>query len=140
MSPCGTFALVGSSLGGIDMFNLQSGLHRQRFPARLIPAQARRTEAARSQFQGPTGPGASKPVAKGLGKHNKAVTGIQVDKLNRVVASCDLDGKVKVGSYRPNPSFRRSPILTKVTYSFGTSIPATFSILLTGLPTRQSHP
>ncbi|KYG41839.1 hypothetical protein M433DRAFT_450328, partial [Acidomyces richmondensis BFW] len=41
MSPCGTFALVGSEKGGIDMFNLQSGLHRQRFPARLTPMQAK---------------------------------------------------------------------------------------------------
>jgi U3 small nucleolar RNA-associated protein 21 len=32
VSPCGTFALVGSAGGALDMYNLQSGQHRRRFP------------------------------------------------------------------------------------------------------------
>lgn len=98
MSPCGTFAIVGSSLGGIDMFNLQSGLHRQRFPPRLTPAQAKRMQTKRSESHGRTVPNGAGPLAKGLGKHAKAVTGLQVDNLNRTVVSCSLDGKVNVST------------------------------------------
>ncbi|GAD95804.1 snoRNA binding protein [Paecilomyces variotii No. 5] len=75
VSSCGTFALIGSAGGSIDMFNLQSGLHRQSFPARL---------------RNP-----SKKFAAAEGKHTKAVTGIMVDSLNRTVVSCGLDGRVK---------------------------------------------
>ncbi|KAL5596124.1 hypothetical protein FOVSG1_009813 [Fusarium oxysporum f. sp. vasinfectum] len=98
ISPCGTFALVGAESGGIDMYNLQSGNHRQRFPSRLTPGQARQlkmqqlrqaddivqmhTEATR-QF----------PV--GTGKHTKRITGLVVDSMNKNVVSCSLDGKIK---------------------------------------------
>jgi U3 small nucleolar RNA-associated protein 21 len=94
ISPCGTFAVIGSETGGVDMFNLQSGLHRQRFPSKLTPAQARKFKikqlqeaegvvAPRSRFQ------------PGLGKHTKAVTGVVVDNLNKYILTCSLDGKVK---------------------------------------------
>ncbi|KAK5159678.1 hypothetical protein LTR04_004877 [Oleoguttula sp. CCFEE 6159] len=98
MSPCGTFALVGSAGGGIDMFNLQSGLHRQRFPARLTPAQARKLalEVRQAEDSVALGSGnSSKKFARGLGKHTAAVTGIAVDSLNKTVISCGADGKVK---------------------------------------------
>lgn len=98
MSPCGTFALVGSQGGSIDMFNLQSGMHRQRYPSRLTPAQARQLKLhqlkqadavqqlqARSNFN----------FAPGTGKHTKAITGLVVDSMNKVVISCSLDGTVK---------------------------------------------
>ncbi|KAJ5469430.1 hypothetical protein N7539_009048 [Penicillium diatomitis] len=79
MSPCGTFAVVGSASGGIDMFNMQSGQHRQSFPP---PAPKSRK--------------ARVPVAdRSADKHTKAVTGLMVDNLNRTVISCGLDGKVK---------------------------------------------
>lgn len=87
ISPCGTFALVGSAGGSIDMFNLQSGMHRQSFPARIAPFR-------KSQLE--RGIISSKQFATGEGKHIKAVTGIMVDALNRTVVSCSLDGKVKV--------------------------------------------
>lgn len=94
MSPCGTFALVGSAAGGIDMFNLQSGMHRQRFPPRLTTTQAKRLKA--HQMEVAAEPGNSKTkFLRGIGKHLKAVTGIQVDTLNRTVISCGQDGKVK---------------------------------------------
>lgn len=98
ISPCGTFALVGSEGGSIDMFNLQSGMHRQRYPSKLTPAQARQLKLhqlkqadavqqlqARSNFK----------FAPGTGKHAKAVTGIVVDSMNKLVISCSLDGTVK---------------------------------------------
>lgn len=88
MSPCGTFAVVGSAGGSIDMFNMQSGLHRQSFPSRSRRSRGTRSRAsedspAPSAFTG----GAS---------HTKAVTGLMIDNLNRTVISCGLDGKVKV--------------------------------------------
>lgn len=71
------------------MFNMQSGQHRQSFPARL--------PASRSKV----GALATAAVSS---KHTKAVTGLMVDSLNRTVVSCGLDGKVKVcfpfGSFR----------------------------------------
>lgn len=98
MSPCGTFALVGSAGGSIDMFNLQSGMHRQRFPSRLTPAQARQLKLHQSrqadavqQLQAHS----KVKFAPGIGKHTKPVTGIVVDSMNKMVISCSLDGTVK---------------------------------------------
>jgi U3 small nucleolar RNA-associated protein 21 len=98
MSSCGTFAVVGSVEGSIDMFNLQSGLHRQRFPSKLTPAQARQVKMRQArqadtvlQLQARSSSG----FLPGTGKHTKAVTGIVVDSMNHVVISCSLDGRVK---------------------------------------------
>ncbi|KAI5295878.1 hypothetical protein KEM52_006628 [Ascosphaera acerosa] len=91
VSPCGTFALVGSAGGSIDMYNLQSGIHRQSFPARVTPAQAKKLQMLRAsnREQG------RQEILLGQGKHTAAVTGIMVDTLNTMVVSCGLDGKVK---------------------------------------------
>ncbi|RYP62120.1 hypothetical protein DL771_009866 [Monosporascus sp. 5C6A] len=98
ISPCGTFAVVGSAEGAIDMFNLQSGLHRQRFPSKLTPAQARQLKMQQLkqadtvvQLQAK----ATDRFGAGRGKHTKAVTGIVVDSMNKSVISCSLDGKIK---------------------------------------------
>ncbi|CAI6340600.1 unnamed protein product [Periconia digitata] len=98
ISPCGTFALIGSAGGAIDMYNLQSGKHRRRFPARLTPNEARNLKLQQLQEEDalvladqPTKP----KFAKGQGRHKGAVTGLAVDSLNRVVISCGDDGKVK---------------------------------------------
>ena len=98
ISPCGTFAVVGSDTGGLDMFNLQSGLHRQRYPSKLTPAQAKKLKL--QQFQAQEGMlelqskrGKSFPM--GMGKHKKTITGVVVDSLNKNIISCSLDGKVK---------------------------------------------
>ncbi|RYP21799.1 hypothetical protein DL765_002024 [Monosporascus sp. GIB2] len=98
ISPCGTFAVVGSTEGAIDMFNLQSGLHRQRFPSKLTPAQARQLKMQQLkqadtvvQLQAK----ATDRFGPGRGKHTKAVTGIAVDSMNKSVISCSLDGKIK---------------------------------------------
>lgn len=86
MSQCGTFGVVGSAGGCIDMFNMQSGLHRQSFPSR--PSKFKGTKVR-------VGANAGSLATR----HTKAVTGLMVDNLNRTVISCGLDGKVKVGSY-----------------------------------------
>lgn len=90
MSSCGTFGVVGSEAGGIDMFNLQSGRHRQRFPPRLTPMQARKL-----RLQQIDGTITEKRFQPGLGRHSRPVTGITVDSLNQHVISCSLDGKIK---------------------------------------------
>lgn len=100
ISSCGTFGLVGSANGGIDMYNLQSGLHRQRFPAKLTPAQAKRLQAHMTNGTSDVSEAKQEQWAKGLGRHTKAVTGIEVDNLNRSVISCSLDGTVKVSHSR----------------------------------------
>ena len=97
ITPCGTFALVGSAGGGIDMFNLQSGIHRQRFPSKLTPGQARKLKMMQANGERAiTGMEEKRPrFGLGEGKHTKAVTGLIVDGLNRTVTSCGLDGKIK---------------------------------------------
>jgi U3 small nucleolar RNA-associated protein 21 len=98
MSSCGSFALVGSAGGSIDMYNLQSGRHRQRFPSRLTPAQLRQLKMQQLKALDEVNKlqTHSKPTfAPGTGRHSKAVTGIVVDPLNRTVISCSLDGKIK---------------------------------------------
>ncbi|KAL4889301.1 Utp21 specific WD40 associated putative domain-containing protein [Aspergillus ambiguus] len=83
ISQCGTFAFVGSAGGTVDMFNLQSGAHRQSFPNR-------------SQKKKGSIPSVSSIISKqGHSGHTKAVTGLMVDGLNQTVISCGLDGKVK---------------------------------------------
>ncbi|KAI5463373.1 Utp21 specific WD40 associated putative domain-containing protein [Mariannaea sp. PMI_226] len=98
ISPCGTFALVGSEAGGIDMYNLQSGTHRQRFPSKLTPAQARQLKMQQLrqaddvvQLQAESG----KKFAAGTGRHTKPITGLIVDSMNKTIVSCSLDGKIK---------------------------------------------
>lgn len=98
ISSCGTFAVVGSVGGGIDMFNLQSGLHRQRYPSTLTPAQARQAKMQQLrqadsilQLEARTTTG----FGPGVGKHTKAITGIIVDSMNKYIISCSLDGKIK---------------------------------------------
>lgn len=98
ISPCGTFAVVGSAAGGIDMFNLQSGIHRQRYPSRLTPAQARQLKIDLLQAEEAIAPAADagkKKFYRGQGKHSAAVTGVAVDNLNKTVISCAADGKIK---------------------------------------------
>ncbi|KAI5290314.1 hypothetical protein KEM54_001885 [Ascosphaera aggregata] len=91
ISPCGTFALVGSARGSIDMYNLQSGILRQSFPARVTPAQAKKLEMLRAANR----ERGKVEILTGQGKHTDAVTGLMVDSLNTIVVSCGLDGKVK---------------------------------------------
>ncbi|KAH8587592.1 Utp21 specific WD40 associated putative domain-containing protein [Bisporella sp. PMI_857] len=98
MSPCGTFAVIGSAKGGIDTYNLQSGQHRQSYPSKVTPAQAKKLKLL--QLQALDNPVADerktgKSFPFGLGRHSKAVSGLVVDSLNKNVISCSSDGKIK---------------------------------------------
>lgn len=86
ISPCGTFAIVGSAKGAIDAYNLQSGIHRNRFPARATKAQI----AARKPGEG----------SRAGWKHTGAVTGVAVDSVNKVLISCGLDGYIKFWEFK----------------------------------------
>lgn len=85
ITSCGTFALVGSTGGSLDMFNLQSGVHRQRFPARLKAGQAKQLKL------GQVNPEKAARFQKG---HGGAITGVVVDNMNRTVISTGLDGQL----------------------------------------------
>jgi U3 small nucleolar RNA-associated protein 21 len=78
------------------MFNLQSGLLRQRFPPKLTPAQARRAKLEKAGGAIVDLSHNLKKFGLGEGKHGNSVTGLAVDGLNKVVISCGLDGKLKV--------------------------------------------
>ncbi|KAL2761170.1 hypothetical protein ACRALDRAFT_1059169 [Sodiomyces alcalophilus JCM 7366] len=98
ISPCGTFALVGSAEGALDMFNLQSGIHRQQFPSGISPSQAKQFDTQQfKQADNMSRLDSSLGVSSlpGAGRHTKAITGIVVDSLNKTVVSCSLDGQVK---------------------------------------------
>jgi U3 small nucleolar RNA-associated protein 21 len=133
ISPCGTFAIVGSSNGAIDMFNLQSGHHRQRFPKKLTPAQAKRyTEKAHQPIvlnDPPRG-----QFAVGTGKHQAPVTGLTVDSMNQTLISCSLDGKLKV----TNQSSLLCLLLTLQSSSSGTLQMAASLMSLNG-PLQRSY-
>ena len=85
ITACGTFALVGSAGGSLDMHNLQSGVHRQRFPPRLKAGQAKQLKHGQLSSEQLAG------YSKG---HSDAVTGIVVDNMNQTVVSTSLDGDV----------------------------------------------
>ena len=93
ISPCGTFAMVGSEAGGVDMFNLQSGQHRLRFPAKLTAAQAKKLKIELAMEK--EGKAPAKKFRMGMGRHTAAVTGIVIDSLNQFVMTSSLDGKLK---------------------------------------------
>lgn len=82
---CGTFAIIGSEGGSLDMFNLQSGAHRQRYPPRLKPAQVKHLKAQQSPADATT------IAPRG---HRDAITGVVVDNLNQTMVSTSLDGSV----------------------------------------------
>lgn len=101
VSSCGTFALIGSAGGSIDMYNLQSGQFRRRFPARLTQAEAKKYKLQQLQAEETleVAEDSLRKYVKGEGKHKGAVTGLAVDGLNRVVISSSDDGKLKVSCY-----------------------------------------
>jgi U3 small nucleolar RNA-associated protein 21 len=110
MSACGTFALIGSAGGAIDMYNLQSGQHRRRFPARLTPTEAKKYKLQQLQAgesMSVNDGDAPRKFAKGEGKHKGAVTGLAVDGMNRTMISCSDDGKVKVTTTMIDLSYTR---------------------------------
>lgn len=85
ITACGTFALIGSLGGSVDMFNLQSGIHRQRFPPNPTAGQAKKWK----QQQALSG-----DEARSSPRHRNRITGIAVDNVNKTVVSCGLDGAI----------------------------------------------
>lgn len=85
ITACGTFAMVGSIAGSLDMFNLQSGAHRQRFPPRLKAGQAKQLKLGQLS---------SEQLSKVSKGHTDAVTGIVVDNMNQTMVSTSLDGQI----------------------------------------------
>jgi U3 small nucleolar RNA-associated protein 21 len=103
MSPCGNFALIGSAKGTISMYNLQSGIDRGRFPAKLTPMEAKRLKMAKAQASSDfIGLDDSQKFSPGRGKHVGRVSGIQVDSLNKTVVSCAEDGLLKFWDFSSN--------------------------------------
>lgn len=92
--------MIGSAGGAIDVYNLQSGQHRRRFPARLTPVEAKKLQLQRLQEASASIDDLDtvKKFNKGEGRHKGAVTGLTVDSLNRSLISCSDDGKVKVST------------------------------------------
>ncbi|KAJ5152835.1 uncharacterized protein N7482_009313 [Penicillium canariense] len=130
MSQCGTFAVVGSAGGAIDMFNMQSGLHRQSFPSRLPKSRTAKLQSGDHS----------------AAKHSKAVTGLMVDNLNRTVISCGLDGKVKfwdllTGSFIDQLDWHPMAAITGLRYSKTSELVAfscdDLSIRVVDLETRK---
>ncbi len=85
ITACGTFAVVGSVGGSLDMFNLQSGSHRQRFPPRIKPAHLKQLQAQQYDVDS---------LLERLKGHKDAITGIVVDNLNKTLVSSSLDGTI----------------------------------------------
>ena len=102
VTSCGTFALIGSAGGSISMYNLQSGIHRQKFPSSLSPAQARKLKISRATGEAgySQATNGTRKFGPGEGRHKKAVTGLMVDGLNRTLISCGLDGKIKFWDFQ----------------------------------------
>ena len=98
ITACGTFALVGSAGGSIDMFNLQSGTHRQRFPPRLKPSQAKELKNQDLDHS---------ELLEKLRGHRAAITGLVVDSLNQTLVSTSLDGNVIFWSFATSQVLRR---------------------------------
>lgn len=84
------------------MFNLQSGIHRQRFPSPLAPAQARKLKIVQAHAANDTETArkGDREFNPGEGKHTRDVTGIMVDSINQTVISCSLDGKIKFWDFQ----------------------------------------
>jgi len=100
ISQCGTFAVVGSERGGIDIFNLQSGIHRQRFPARLTPTQAKQLRLDLYKHGLTEEMHGKDKFYRGQGKHGCAVIGLAIDSLNSTVISAGADGKIKFWDFK----------------------------------------
>lgn len=101
ITSCGTFAVVGSAGGGLDMFNLQSGAHRQRYPPRLTPAQAKQLKLQQA---------GSGEVAVASHGHSDAITGVIVDNLNHIMVSASLDGSMIFWDFSTGKALERKHI------------------------------
>ncbi len=88
VSACGNFGLVGSNAGKIEMYNLQSGIHRRTFDTRAIDADA----MARARLL-PAGT-KKRQAAEEAARTGKAspIIGIATDARNRICVATTLSG------------------------------------------------
>ncbi|KAK0228621.1 Utp21 specific WD40 associated putative domain-containing protein [Armillaria fumosa] len=77
VTACGNFALAGSSIGDVYMWNLQSGIRRKTFDVGPCPAEA-----------------TSRLGTAGKKGNERTITGIFTDALNRTVIVSTLDGTI----------------------------------------------
>lgn len=80
ITTCGSFAAIGSSLGGIDVYNLQSGQHRGSFPSATSSKNER--------------------VSTYKLRHRSSVTGLVVNSMNTLLVSCDRVGFLKFWDFK----------------------------------------
>ncbi|KAI9894847.1 MAG: hypothetical protein M1814_000067 [Vezdaea aestivalis] len=99
ISPCGTFAIIGSSLGVIDCYNLQSGQYRQRFPKKLTKSLAQTVQEQSSSRRAAIA-AYNESIGPGKGRHMGAVTGLAIDSSNKSMFSCSADGKLKFWHFK----------------------------------------
>jgi U3 small nucleolar RNA-associated protein 21 len=68
VSFCGNFGFIGCASGMIEMYNMQSGIHRKSYGGKF--------------------------------GHTRAITGVVLDSVNRNLASCSLDGTIKIWNFK----------------------------------------
>ncbi|CAF4154226.1 unnamed protein product [Rotaria sp. Silwood2] len=83
ISPCGNFCVIGYSTGHIDMFNMQSGLHRGSFDDGAIKYSSKNPHKRLK----------SSPYATA---HSYPLCGVSFDSLNTRLISCDINGYMKL--------------------------------------------
>ncbi|CAG8563436.1 14007_t:CDS:10 [Funneliformis caledonium] len=89
ISACGNFGFIGTSSGVIEMFNMQSGLHRKTF-------------AGNDAFHNNKG-------------HKKLISGLASDSLNRKLISSSLDGTVKIWDFNKAKVLHTIDIMSPIT-------------------------
>ena len=90
VSACGNFGLVGSSLGKVECYNMQSGIHRRTFDTRAVDQAA--LNRAMMLPAGSKKRAAAEEAAR-VGKPSR-VTGIATDSRNRLCIVATLDGSL----------------------------------------------
>ncbi|WVQ96671.1 hypothetical protein IAU59_003777 [Kwoniella sp. CBS 9459] len=115
VTACGNFALVGSSIGEIRMWNLQSGKERRSFsltgpaagdskPKIIVQSKAAKARAAQAKADGEK----SK-------KSIQAVTGLVTDALNRTVVASTLEGKLYFFDFHTTALLHAVQLSTSIT-------------------------
>ncbi|UZJ51500.1 hypothetical protein CBS101457_000820 [Exobasidium rhododendri] len=83
LSACGNFALVGNSLGFVEMYNIQSGRYRRRLDTRVevVERVQRKRKGGVMEWR--------EEKKRGAGS---AITGVASDLINKIVVASTMDG------------------------------------------------
>ncbi|KDN39399.1 WD40 repeat-like protein [Tilletiaria anomala UBC 951] len=87
VTACGNFGLVGTSLGKVECYNMQSGIHRRTYDTRAIDGAA----LQRARMLPPGKKRAAAEEAARIGRGNR-VTGVASDARNRICVAATLEG------------------------------------------------